>query len=203
MTLARNIHSIESERLVLRRITPKDFEFFGRLHADPEVVRYIGQGSPSSWQESLAWLRSTLALYESLSLGQLAVVRKRDGELVGRCGLSDLSVEAHPVNAAARRVWYQRAAVPPGIELLYERELGYTFERSQWGHGYASEAVRCIFEYVSEVLKLPRVISIIHPENGRSLRVAQRFGLEKEDVVSLAASPRERYVWPRSLKGLT
>jgi ribosomal-protein-alanine N-acetyltransferase len=195
MTLARNTNQIESERLVLRRIESDDFDFFTRLHADPDVVRYIGHGRPSSTEESLTWLRSTLANYDTLSLGQLAVLRKSDGALIGRCGLSDVAVEARPTGTTVR-VWYQRPNVPTGTELQFESELGYTFERSNWGQGYASEAARCVFDYACEILKSPRVISLIHPENERSLRVARRFGLQKKDVVSLAGSPRERYLWP-------
>jgi hypothetical protein len=54
--------------------------------------------------------------------------------------------------------------VPDDIELLFERELGYTFERSSWGNGYASEAARCVFDYACDALNLRRVVSIIHSE---------------------------------------
>jgi RimJ/RimL family protein N-acetyltransferase len=89
--------------------------------------------------------------------------------------------------------------VPVDIELLLERELGYTFERSYWGNGYASEAARCVFEYASAVLKLRRVVSIIHPENGRSLRIAQKYGLRHEDTLEVMGHARDRYVWPTRL----
>ena len=94
MTLAPGTESIESERLILRRIELADFEFFSRIHADPDVARYIGLGRPSTAEESLGWIRATLATYENVSLGQLAVLRRSDRVLVGRCGLSDLAVEA-------------------------------------------------------------------------------------------------------------
>lgn len=196
MTLAAGAESIESERLVLRRIELDDFEFFSRLHADPDVARYLGLGRPRTPEESVDWMRATLATYESLSLGQLAVVRKSDRVLVGRCGLSDLAVEARPAATALPRAWYDRAAAPADIELQFECELGYTFERSQWGQGYASEAARCVFDYACGVRRLPRVVSLIHPDNVRSLRVARRFALTTEDVVLLGDSSRVRLVWP-------
>jgi RimJ/RimL family protein N-acetyltransferase len=199
VTLALGTDSIESERLVLRRIQLTDFEFFSRVHADPDVARYIGLGRPSSPDESLAWIRATRANYENLSLGQLAVLRKSDALLVGRCGLSDLAVEAREPGTGVRRVWYQRSAVPANTEVLFECELGYTFDRTNWGQGYASEAARCVYDYACQILRLPRVISLIHPDNVRSLRVAQRFGVQREDSVCLGGSPRERYVWPNRL----
>jgi [ribosomal protein S5]-alanine N-acetyltransferase len=196
MTLLRGTDRIESERLTLRRIDEGDFEFFIHLHADPEVARYLSHGKPRSFQESLAWLQSVLRSYEDFALGQLAVLRKSDGTLIGRCGLSDLAVEARASKAAVPRGWYQRAEAPAAAEIVFERELGYTFHRSSWGQGYASEAVRCVFDYARDVLKLPRVVSLIHPENIRSLRVAQRFGVQREDAVEVLSRLYDRFVWP-------
>jgi [ribosomal protein S5]-alanine N-acetyltransferase len=197
MTLARSKDRIDSERLALRRITQDDLGFLIRIHADLKVSRYLGHGQRRSPQESFAWLQSTIETYENFELGQLAVLRKSDGVLIGRCGLSDLAVEARASAGARARVWYQHSQVPDDIELLFERELGYTFERSYWGNGYASEAARCVFDYAYDSLKLRRVVSIIHPENVRSLRIAQKFGLRREDTVEVMEHARDRYVWPR------
>src|SRR6185312_1320941 len=141
-------------------------------------------------------LESLLRTYEDFTLGQLAVLRKSDGMLIGRCGLSDLAVEAKASVAAVPRGWYQRAEAPAAAEIVFERELGYTFHRSSWGQGYASEAARCVFDYARDVLRLNRVISLIHLENVRSLRVAQRFGVQREDVVEVRSRLFHRVVWP-------
>lgn len=196
MTLVHGTDRIESERLTLRRIARSDFDFFIHLHGDAEVARYLSHGRPRSREESLAWLEAVLRAYEDLGLGQLAVVRKPDGVLIGRCGLSDLAVEARASAAAVPRGWYQRAEAPAGAELVFEPELGYTFHRSSWGKGYASEAARCVFEYARDVRRLPRIVSLIHPENVRSLRLAQRFGVEREDVLEVRSRLFERFAWP-------
>lgn len=198
MTLAHDTNQIESERLTLRRIEPDDFEFFAHIHAEPEVARYLSHGKPRSPEESLAWLQSVLRTYEDFALGQLAVLRKSDGMLIGRCGLSDLAVEARASATAVPRGWYQRDDAPADVEIVFERELGYTFHRNSWGQGYASEAARCVFDYARDVLKLPRVISLIHPQNIRSLQVARRFRAQREDVVEVLSRPFDRFVWPIS-----
>lgn len=196
MTLARGTDRIESARLTLRRIDHDDFDFFIRLNADPEVVRYLPFGKPRSPEQSLAWLRSVLRSYEEFGLGQLAVLRKSDGALIGRCGLSDLAVEARACAAAVPRGWYQRADAPSGAEIIFEQELGYTFHRSSWGQGYATEAAGCVFDYACEVARTSRVVSLIHPENGRSLRVVERFGVQCEDSVEMMSRIYYRFVWP-------
>src|SRR5690242_13785026 len=88
MTLAHGADRLESARLVLRRITPDHLPFSTRSHALPEVARYLYPGGrPSAPEETAAWLQHVLGRYDKLALGSLAVLRKADGALIGRCGL--------------------------------------------------------------------------------------------------------------------
>ena len=151
MTLSGSTDCIETERVLLRRIVPADFGFFARIHADPGVARYIAYGRPRIAQESDDWLLLTLASYDARGLGQLAVVRKSDGSLIGRCGLSEFVVEAG-ARSWVPRAWYQRSDAPPGLAVVSEPELGYTFDKAYWGNGYASEAARRVFDYATQVL---------------------------------------------------
>src|SRR5262249_47740836 len=115
MTLAHGTHRLESARLVLRRIVPDDLPFFTRIHALPEVARYLYPGGrPRSPEETAAFLRHTLASYEQLALGYLAVLRKEDGALIGRCGIMDLVVDAVTPEHGIRRGWFGREEAPAG-----------------------------------------------------------------------------------------
>lgn len=197
MTLARATDRIESARLVLRRITPSDLPFFTRIHAVPDVVRYTGHGRPRTADETQSWLQATIASYEELALGQLAVLRKADGALLGRCGLSDLVIESNPASNATPRGWFGRAQAPAGLAILQEQELGYTFDATCWGHGYATEAAQCVFAYARDELRPRRVISAIHGDNVRSLRVAERCGLRRHGgQIDVLGRLLDVYVWP-------
>jgi ribosomal-protein-alanine N-acetyltransferase len=196
MTLAHATDRIESARLLLRRIAPTDLPFFTRIHAVPDVVRYTGHGRPRSPDETQAWLDATLAGYEELQLGQLAVVRKADGALLGRCGMSDFVVDAEARPGSVPRAWFSRSQVPAGVAVTQERELGYTFDAAAWGHGYATEAAQCVFAYARDVLALDRVISVINGENARSLRVAERCGLRWGGQVEVLGHALGVHIWP-------
>jgi RimJ/RimL family protein N-acetyltransferase len=197
MTLARATDRIESTRLVLRRVAPGDLPFFTRIHSVADVVRYIGHGRPRSAEETQAWLDSTMASYAEHELGQLAVLRKADGVLLGRCGLSDLVIESNPASNATPRAWFGRALAPAGLAVAQERELGYTFDATFWGHGYATEAAQCVFAYARDVLKLSRVISVIDGNNARSQRVAERCGLRRTGGrIDNFGRLLDVYVWP-------
>src|ERR1700677_519484 len=177
MTLAHGTDRLESNRLALRRVAPDDLPFFTRIHGLPEVARYLYPGGqPRSPEATEAWLRYTLESYERFALGYLAVLRKADGALIGRCGLMDLVVESAVPAHGIRKGWFGDAQAPAGVALTFECELGYTFDPAAWGQGFATEAVRCVRDYARDVLRLSHAISAIHPQNARSRHLAERFG---------------------------
>jgi RimJ/RimL family protein N-acetyltransferase len=197
MTLAHDTDHLESTRLVLRRIVPDDLPFFARIHALPEVARYIYPGGqPRPPEGTAAWLRYTLESYEQLALGYLAVLRKSDGALIGRCGLMDLVVEAVAPERGFRKGWFGRAQAPAGVALTFECELGYTLDPAVWGQGFATEAVRCVRDYARDVLHLSYAISAIHPENAPSRRVAERCGARAGGKMEVIGLTWDRYEWP-------
>jgi RimJ/RimL family protein N-acetyltransferase len=197
MTLAHGTDRLESARLVLRRITPDDLPFFTRIHGLPQVAQHLYPGGrPRSPEETAAWLQVVLKSYEQLGLGSLAVLRKEDGALIGRCGLMDLVVESAAPEHGIRKGWFGRAQAPAGVALTFEVELGYTFDPAAWGQGFATEAVRCVRDYARDVLRLSYAISAILPENVRSRRVAERLGVRAADQMEVWGVTWDRYVWP-------
>jgi len=202
VTLAHGTDRLESTRLVLRRIAPDDLPFFTRLHAHREVAQglYPG-GRPRSPEEVATWLQGTLDDYEQLALGHLAVLRKEDGGLIGRCGLTDLAVESAVSDHGVRRGWFGDAQAPADVALTFECELGYTFDPAVWGQGFATEAVRCVRDHARDVLRMSYAISAILPQNARSRRVAERFGARAAGQMEIGDRTFDRYVWPLAMGG--
>ena len=204
MTLAHGTDQLESDRLVLRRVGPGDLPFFARIHGLPDVARYLWPGGrPRSREQTVSWLRNTLASYEQLALGYLAVVRKEDEALIGRCGLIELVVEAELSEHNIRKGWFGRDEAPANAALTFECELGYTFDPAVWGQGFATEAVRSVRDYARGVLRLPYVVSVIHPENARSRRLAERSGAHAAGRMKAMDMIFDRYVWPLASGGET
>lgn len=195
MTLAYKTQEISAERIFLRRILPSDLDYFVRIHSDPEVAKYIGAGNPRPKAETEHWLDDILESYERANLGQLAVVRKSDGVLLGRCGLSDAAIEKTRLPSKMRKGWFFSPQVPAGTDVELLPELGYTFGRDSWGQGYASEAARCVYQYAKSSLNFTSVMSVIHTDNKASLAVAKKFGVHFIDKVELAGRSFDRYHW--------
>jgi RimJ/RimL family protein N-acetyltransferase len=185
-------------------MAPADLSFFTRIHALPDVAENLYPGGrPRSPAETAAWLEATLASYERRALGYLAVLRKADGALIGRCGLMDLAVEATTPEHGLRKGWFGREEAPAGVALTYECELGYTFDPAVWGQGYATEAARCVRDYARDTLGLSYVISAILPQNARSRRVAERAGASAAGQMEVVGLTWDRYLWPLASGGKT
>jgi len=143
---------IETGRLRLRLFTPADLDGFCALTADPEVMRFIGDGVVLPRQDIEANLSSIIGGFRRRGYGRWAMVEKSTGRLVGYCGFghSDESV---------------------GVELVYL--LGREF----WGRGYIQETGRACLRYGFEVLCLDPIRAVTLPGNSRSRRTMERLGM--------------------------
>ncbi len=146
---------VVTERLVLRLPAMADFEAYVAAWADPDLVRFIG-GRPRTRAES--WTRFTQAagLWQLLGFGYWTVIERATGAYVGTAGLAD----------------FERG-VP---ELVGYPEAGWAFVPRVWGMGYATETVRAILAWSARALPGREVRCIVDPENGASLRVAEKAG---------------------------
>jgi RimJ/RimL family protein N-acetyltransferase len=141
-----------TERLRLRPLHASDLDEYAALHADPEVMRFLGGGA-GTWDRGRSWrhLAFQLGHWQLGGSGMWAVEILETGDFAGAIGF------AEPEG------W-------PGCE------LAWTLARRFWGNGYATEGARAALSYAFAALRKERVISLIHPGNRASIRVAERLG---------------------------
>ncbi|GIF22134.1 RimJ/RimL family protein N-acetyltransferase [Actinoplanes tereljensis] len=148
--------TVETERLVLRGWRDEDLEPLAAMNADPEVMRYIMDGSVASRERSANGLRKMVRDWEERGFGLFAVEVRESGEMIGWAGLS----------------------VPAFLpEVLPAVEIGWRLARHAWGQGYATEAATAALEFGFAECGLERVVSIRHLDNVRSGRVMAKLGL--------------------------
>lgn len=70
-------------------------------------------------------------------------------------------------------------------------EIGYTFNRSYWGKGYALESVNGMFRYAFEKMNVRRIIAEADIKNTRSLNLLERAGMRREGVFKKSAAFRK------------
>lgn len=92
----------------------------------------------------------------------------------------------------------------PIRKVVPDREIGWAIARPFWGQGLAFEAARAALAHAFATLHWPGAISLITPENERSIRLAQRLGerFERETTVrghrvGLYAIERQAWVGSR------
>src|SRR5438270_8909308 len=89
------------------------------------------------------------------------------------------AVEERETGLLAGRAGCWRPEGWPGLE------VGWTLRREFWGRGYATEAARAALGHAFTALRQTHVISLIRPENARSLAVARRLGMCHEGRTDL------------------
>jgi len=162
---------LTTERLILRKPRPDDD--LTAFVEDAEVQRWLGPARPADELIDL-WV----GRWERNGVGQFIV--ELDGEFVGRVGFLVWD----------RRTWETSAYDLAGEHA--ETELGWAILSPNWGRGYATEAARAALGWLGP----KRVISLIHPENERSQRVARRLGAQVDERVETPHGPADVWVHP-------
>lgn len=147
-----------TERLILRAFAPRDLAPHLESSQDPEVQRYLG--GPKDPYEAFSTLAVHAGHWALRGYGAWAVERRSDGAPLGRVGLW------HPEG------W-------PGVE------IGWRLHRAAWGSGYATEAARAALGWVWATQPFDHLISVIHPDNVPSQRLAERLGHVNTGLVDL------------------
>ncbi|TMB54125.1 MAG: GNAT family N-acetyltransferase [Deltaproteobacteria bacterium] len=153
--------ALETERLILRPWKPEDFEPYARFSADEESMRYLGRdGRPTDAAETWRTICLFIGHWYLRGYTFWAVEEKATGEFVGRVG-------------------------PWKPEGWPDLEIGWAVDRSRWGRGYATEAARAAADWVHRTLGADHVVHLIHEQNVRSIRVAEKLGAKRDGTCTL------------------
>lgn len=57
--------------------------------------------------------------------------------------------------------------------------LGYTFDSEYWSHGYATESLRALLEYLKTTYQFKTVYCHVYSDNERSLRLLENNGFKE------------------------
>lgn len=149
-----NIIEPRTDRLQLRQWTPSDRDAFAAMSADPQVMKYFPSTLNRSESDALAEKCATLIAERGWGVWAAELLETR--EYLGIIGLH-----------------IPRADLPfsPCVEILWR------LARSQWGHGYATEAARAALKVGFEQLNLKEIVSFAAVSNYRSRAVMERINM--------------------------
>jgi RimJ/RimL family protein N-acetyltransferase len=152
---------LETERLVLRWLTPDDAPFMFELVTDPTWIEFIGDRGLKSVDDARSYIVDKyVADYEGHGFGLYLVELRDSGTPVGICGLIDR-------------------------EGLEDVDIGFAFLPRHAGRGYATEAAAAVMAHERAAHGIGRIVAITTPNNLRSIRVLEKIGLRFERLFRL------------------
>lgn len=149
------ISQVPGAKLHYREFTIADVHDVHAYCSDPQVVQWSTWG-PNTFDQTAAFIEDTVRTRGVKDRVAYSLAATLDGTVIGSVA-----------------VWTTDTDDRNG-------ELGYTFHRSYWGNGYATEAVRQLLELGFGQLQLERIAATCHPDNIGSIRVLEKSGFQFE-----------------------
>lgn len=132
---------LETQRMILRELTFEDEDKLMELDSDPEVMKYLTLGTPSTRleiKEALIRVRE-LFLKHNGRYGLWAAIEKESGKFMG---------------------WFlfrPDKAEPDNTDRI---ELGYRLKKEFWGKGFATEGSRALLDKGFNEFKIPVIFAM-------------------------------------------
>lgn len=145
---------LETERLILRLPAWSDLNYLVALRSDPDVMKYLGDGSIHTQEQVERFLSMAIPYQEKYGFGFCSVFEKETGEFIGQAGLF-------------HKGFYDEQ---PDIELAYRLHKKY------WGRGYATELAKALIRWAFENLPVDKIVSAAEPGNTASQQVLLKSG---------------------------
>ncbi|MEZ4886752.1 MAG: GNAT family N-acetyltransferase [Chitinophagales bacterium] len=145
---------LETERLLIEEVNINDTAFIFKLLNSPGWLKFIGNRGINNLADAEAYIQNPLMKsYEENGLGLYKVVRKKNAEPMGLCGLISRPILPN---------------VDIGFAILPEYE----------GKSYTFEAAKAIIDDGTARLGLKVVLGITSPDNVKSQKLLEKLGLK-------------------------
>ena len=145
--------SLETERLVLRKLRESDFDAIHSYASCLENLIYMPFG-PNTGQETRNFIKLAISLAEEdpIKLYQFAVVLKETDSLIGGCSIGSAN----------------------------NTSIGWLLHRDYWRQGYGYELARELLRFGFEELNLHRIRATCDAENVASYSLMEKIGMRRE-----------------------
>lgn len=145
---------LETERLILRRLTPQDSAFIFELVNERSFIENIGDKKVKTLGDAVRYIQhGPMASYDQYGFGLYRVELKQPASPIGICG-------------------------PLKRETLEHPDIGFAFLPRSWRQGYALESAAAVMDYARAVLGLSDIAAITTPDNERSIKLLEKLGFK-------------------------
>ncbi|NNM22464.1 MAG: GNAT family N-acetyltransferase [Flavobacteriaceae bacterium] len=147
---------LETERLILNKISTRDAPFYVELFNSEDWLKYIGDRNVRSIADAENYIKKNyLPIYDEHGFGSYTVKLKESGKTIGACGL------------------YQR-------DDLKHPDIGFAFLPGYYGQGYGFEAASEVMRFAREQLGITEILGFTKRENVASIKLLKKLGLREQ-----------------------
>jgi len=158
---------LQTERLVLRRVTLNDVGLMLAVWNDPAFIRHVGdRGIRTVAEAEVALKEGAFKLYDDYGYGPYCMSLKVDRTLIGICGL------------------FRR-------DNLDDPDIGFATLPNFCGKGFAAEAAHAVLAHARDDLGLRRLTAIVSPENRASIGLIEKLGMRFERGITMPGEENE------------
>ena len=149
---------LNTERLILCKISEEHAADMFEYSKDPDVTRYLTWSCHSSIKETERYLKMLQKKYADGSFNDWGLVLKENGKFIGTCGYTSFN-DKEKIG-----------------------EVGYVLNKDYWGKGLAAEAVKVVMKFGFENFGLEKFCAKHMEGNDASGRVMQKCGMKFEGM---------------------
>lgn len=146
---------LETERLIINKITPDDLPWLIEMRSPSAVNRYLGGPAMQNAGTLAKRLPFYLECHDKYGFGFCTMTLKSTGEMIGTSGLQPL-------------------------EDTGEFEVGYNLSEKYWRQGFGYECAMAWLKYGFETAGLERIVAVADPANTGSWRIMEKCGMKYE-----------------------
>jgi RimJ/RimL family protein N-acetyltransferase len=145
-------------RVALRRFHPGDLATFVAYRSCEQVARFQSWDAPYPREEGERFIQEIAGQHPDTpgEWFQFAVALRSTGLLIGDC------------------------AAMPHADDPRQCDIGFTISTEHQGHGYATEAVRLLLNYLFTERGKHRMTAYCDPRNAASVALLERLGMRRE-----------------------
>ncbi len=144
----------ETPRLKLVNVTDRDVDRIFLLAGNEKVMKFFPK--VLSYEATQQMVQKIFHQYAEYGYCFWKVLLKPGDQFIGIAGLLHQEIDNKP-----------------------ETEISYRMLPEHWKKGYATEAAKACKQYAETKLGIKRLISLIHPQNDASIRVANKLGAKR------------------------
>lgn len=153
-----SLPTLETERLLLRKVTRDDVADMYHYGSQEEVARYVTWERHRTQTDTEGFIDFILDQYANGKLAPWGIEHKESGKLIGTIDYV---------------LWQVKHRVG---------EIGYVLTPDYWGQGLMTEAARAVVDFGFQRMGLVRVQAKCFVQNQASARVMEKVGMSFEGV---------------------